>query len=122
MCLQFASQGEKYDGHRETTRSGDQNSAKTRQSTDDQQIIKRQLPDLFQTSEWSRQQQDLRELFRAVRLLLMNLFRELKRWRREGDGKKNVTTICDKNVTTIYDILRQRATFYDNFRLFVPLT
>ena len=26
------------------------------------------------------------------------------------------------NVTTIYDILRQLATCYDNFRLFLPLT
>ena len=41
-----------------------------------------------------------------------------KRGRREGDGKKNVTTICDKR----HDVLRQFATFYDNFRLFVPLT
>ena len=37
-----------------------------------------------------------------------------KRGRREGDGKKN--------VTTIYDNLRHFATFYDNFRLFIPLT
>ena len=27
----------------------------------------------------------------------------------------------EKNVTTIYNKLRQLATFYDNFRLFVPL-
>ena len=26
------------------------------------------------------------------------------------------------NVTTIYEIIRQLATFYDNFRLIVPLT
>ena len=26
------------------------------------------------------------------------------------------------NVTTIYDMSRQFATFYDNFRLFIPLT
>ena len=45
-----------------------------------------------------------------------------KRGRREGDGKKYVTTIFPTNVMTIYDILRQFATFYDNFRLFVPLT
>ena len=37
-----------------------------------------------------------------------------KRGRREGDGKKS--------VTTIYDNLRHFATFYDNFRLFIPLT
>ena len=37
-----------------------------------------------------------------------------KRGRREGDGKKS--------VTTIYDNLRHFATFYDNFHLFIPLT
>ena len=41
-----------------------------------------------------------------------------KTGRREGDGRKNVRTICDKR----HDILRQFATFYDNSRPFVPLT
>ena len=44
-----------------------------------------------------------------------------KRGRREGDGKKTSRQFAT-NVTTIYDILRQLATFYDNFHLFVPLT
>ena len=37
---------------------------------------------------------------------------------REKKTSRQFTT----NVTTICDILRQFATFYDNFRLFVPLT
>ena len=44
-----------------------------------------------------------------------------KRGRREGDGKK-MSRQSATNVTTIYDMSRQFATFYDNFRLFVPLT
>ena len=38
-----------------------------------------------------------------------------------GRGKKMSRQFAT-NVTTIYDILRQLATFYDNFRLFLPLT
>ena len=44
-----------------------------------------------------------------------------ERGRREGDGKKMSRQFAT-NVTTIYDMSRQFATFYDNFRLFIPLT
>ena len=44
-----------------------------------------------------------------------------KRGRREGDGKKNVTTICDKRHDNLRQTSRQFATFYDNFRLFLHL-
>ena len=44
----------------------------------------------------------------------------------KGDGGKgtgkNVTTIYDKRHDKRHDNLRHLATFYDNFRLFVPLT
>ena len=45
----------------------------------------------------------------------------------KGDGGKGTGRKMSRqfatNVTTIYDIVRQlQATFYDNFRLFVPLT
>ena len=46
---------------------------------------------------------------------------ENQKGRREGDGKKMSRQFAT-NVTTIYDILRQLATSYDNYRLFVPLT
>ena len=39
----------------------------------------------------------------------------------KGTGKKMSRQFAT-NVTTIYDILRQLATLYDSFRLFVPLT
>ena len=39
-----------------------------------------------------------------------------------GDGLKKRSRQFATNVTTIYDILGHFATFYDNFRLFVPLT
>ena len=46
--------------------------------------------------------------------------------RQKGDGGKGTGQKASRqfarNVTTTYDILRQFATFYDNFRLFVPLT
>ena len=44
-----------------------------------------------------------------------------KRGRREGDGKKKSRQFAT-NVTTIYDMSRQLATFCDNFRLLIPLT
>ena len=44
-----------------------------------------------------------------------------KRGRREGDGKKMSRQFAT-NVTTIYDMSRQFVTFYDNFRLYIPLT
>ena len=47
---------------------------------------------------------------------------ETKTGRREGDGKKKTWRQFATTVTTFYDILRQFATFYDNFSLFVPLT
>ena len=44
----------------------------------------------------------------------------------KGDGEKRTGKKTPRqsstNVTTIYDVLRQLATFYDNFRLFVPWT
>ena len=39
----------------------------------------------------------------------------------KGTGKKMSRQFAT-NVTTIYDMSRQFATFYDNFRLFIPLT
>ena len=39
----------------------------------------------------------------------------------KGTGKK-MSRLFATNVTTICDMSRQFATFYDNFRLFVPLT
>ena len=38
----------------------------------------------------------------------------------KGTGKKTSRQFAT-NVTTIFDILRQLATFYDNFRLFVSI-
>ena len=44
----------------------------------------------------------------------------------KGDGGKGMTKKMSRQfaitVTTIYDILRQVATFSENFRRFVPLT
>ena len=41
----------------------------------------------------------------------------------KGTGNKKCHDNLRQNVTTIYDeTSRQFATFYDNFRLFVPLT
>ena len=44
----------------------------------------------------------------------------------KGDGEKGTGKTISRqfatNITTLFDILRQFATFYDNFRLFVPLT
>ena len=39
----------------------------------------------------------------------------------KGTGKKMSQKFAT-NVTRIYDMSRQFATFYDNFRLFIPLT
>ena len=39
----------------------------------------------------------------------------------KGTGKKTSRQFAT-DVTTIYDMLRQFATFYDNFCLFVPLS
>ena len=64
----------------------------------------------------------LRPAIFGVELVLGNIdSAKTKRERREGDGKKTSRQFAT-NVTTIYEILRQIATFYDNFRLFVPLT
>ena len=40
----------------------------------------------------------------------------------KGTGKKMSRQFASLNVTTIYDMSRQFATFYDNSRLFIPLT
>ena len=45
-----------------------------------------------------------------------------KRGRREGDGTKKRHDNCNKRHDNSHDILRQFVTFYDNVRLFVPLT
>ena len=51
---------------------------------------------------------------------------EFTRRKPKGDGGKGTGKKMSRqfatNVTTIYDILQQLATFYDNFRLFIPLT
>ena len=51
---------------------------------------------------------------------------KLNRRNPKGDGGKGTGKKMSRqfatNVTTIYDMSRQFATFYDNFRLFIPLT
>ena len=39
-----------------------------------------------------------------------------------GRGREKMSRRFATNITTIYDMSRQFATFYDNFRLFIPLT
>ena len=55
-----------------------------------------------------------------IKFLCWLAFGRRKRGQREGDGKqKNVTTISDKRQNNVRHVTAF-ATFYDNFRLFVP--
>ena len=61
-------------------------------------------------------------------ILGVGVFSPLSKSRRnpKGDGGKGTEKKMSRqfatNVTTVYDMSRQFATFYDNFRLFIPLT
>ena len=60
------------------------------------------------------------------RLGVLSKVQMLNRRNPKGDGGrgtgKKMSRQFATNVTTIYDMSRQFATFYDNFRLFIPLT
>ena len=83
------------------------------------------------TPEWSQKRRILSRLwlswfffwFRNVSFLVRNgvIRRKPKGDGGKGTGKKMSRQFAT-NVTTIYDMSRQFATFYDNFRLFIPLT